>query len=63
MEFRIGDAFTDSLAHSTGEEQKAVNTAAFDLQMNTAHPGLQFHKLDIPCRGSSPVERGPEPSA
>ncbi len=46
MEFRIADTFTHSLAKLTGEEQKAVKTAAFDLQMNQAHPGLQFHKLD-----------------
>src|SRR6266567_3370267 len=48
MEFRIADTFTDSLAKLTGEEQKAVKTAAFDLQMNPAHPSLQFHKLDKP---------------
>jgi hypothetical protein len=41
MEFRIADTFTDSLAKLTGDEQKAVKTAAFDLQMNPAHPGLQ----------------------
>jgi mRNA-degrading endonuclease RelE of RelBE toxin-antitoxin system len=46
MEFRIADTFTDSLARLTGEEQKAVKTAAFDLQMNPAHPSLQLHKLD-----------------
>jgi mRNA-degrading endonuclease RelE of RelBE toxin-antitoxin system len=46
MEFRIADTFTDSLARLNGEEQKAVKTTAFDLQMNPAHPGLQFHKLD-----------------
>jgi mRNA-degrading endonuclease RelE of RelBE toxin-antitoxin system len=46
MEFRIADTFTDSLARLTGDEQKAVKTAAFDLQMNPAHPSLQFHKLD-----------------
>ena len=45
MEFRIADTFTDSLAKLTGDEQKAVKTAAFDLQLNPAHPGLQFHKL------------------
>jgi len=45
-QFLIADTFTDSLARLTGEEQKAVKTAAFDLQMNSAHPGLQFHKLD-----------------
>ena len=48
MEFRIADTFTDSLARLTGEEQKAVKTAAFDLQLNPAHPSLQFHKLDKP---------------
>jgi mRNA-degrading endonuclease RelE of RelBE toxin-antitoxin system len=48
MEFRIADTFTDSLARLTGEEQKAVKTTAFDLQLNPAHPSLQFHKLDRP---------------
>ena len=46
MEFRIADTFTDSLAKLNGDEQKAVKTAAFDLQLNQAHPALQFHKLD-----------------
>jgi mRNA-degrading endonuclease RelE of RelBE toxin-antitoxin system len=45
MEFRIADTFTDSLAKLTGEEQKAVKTAAFDLQLNPSQPSLQFHKL------------------
>src|SRR5262245_57129512 len=46
MEFRIADTFTDSLARLTSEEQKAAKTTAFDLQMNPAQPGLQFHRLD-----------------
>ncbi len=46
MEFRIADTFTDSLAGLTGEEQKAVKTTAFDLQINPAQPGMQFHKLE-----------------
>ena len=46
MEFRIADTFTDSLAKLTGDEQKAAKTTAFDLQLNPAHPGLSFHKLD-----------------
>ncbi|MGX2040268.1 3'-5' exonuclease [Methylocaldum sp. MU1018] len=46
MNFRIADTFTDSLAKLTGEEQKAVKTTAFDLQLNPANPGLSFHKLD-----------------
>jgi mRNA-degrading endonuclease RelE of RelBE toxin-antitoxin system len=45
MEFRIADTFTDSLARLAGEEQKAVKTTAFDLQLNPANPGMQFHKL------------------
>jgi UvrD-like helicase family protein len=45
MEFRIADSFTDSLARLTGEEQKAVKTSAFDLQLNPASPGMSFHKL------------------
>jgi mRNA-degrading endonuclease RelE of RelBE toxin-antitoxin system len=46
IEFRIADTFTDSLARLTGEEQKAVKTTAFDLQVNPASPGMQLHKLD-----------------
>jgi hypothetical protein len=46
MEFRIADTFTDSLVRLTGEEQKAAKTTAFDLQLNPALPGLQFHRLD-----------------
>lgn len=46
MEFRIADTFTQSLTRLTGEEQKAVKTSAFDLQLNRASPGLQLHKLD-----------------
>lgn len=46
MDFRIADTFTDSLARLTAEEQKGVKTTAFDLQMNPANPGMQFHKLD-----------------
>jgi hypothetical protein len=46
MEFRIADTFTDSLGRLTGDEQKAAKMAAFDLQLNPAHPSLSFHKLD-----------------
>ena len=45
-EFRIADTFNDSLARLTGDEQKAVKTTAFDLQLNPANPGMQFHKLN-----------------
>jgi len=46
MEFRIADTFTDSLAKLTGQEQKAVKTTAFDLQLNPVNPGMQLHKLE-----------------
>ena len=43
MEFRIADTFTASL---TGDEQKAVKTTAFDLQINPANPGMQLHRIE-----------------
>lgn len=46
MNFLIANTFTDSLAKLTVQEQKAVKTTAFDLQMNPAAPGLSLHKLD-----------------
>lgn len=46
MEFRIADTFTASLARLTADEQKAVKTAAFDLQLDLSSPSLQFHRLD-----------------
>lgn len=46
MQFLISDTLTDSLARLTGDEQKAVKTTAFDLQMNPASPGMSFHRLD-----------------
>ena len=46
MQFIIADTFTHSLARLTGNEQKAVKTTAFDLQMNPAQPGLKFHRVD-----------------
>ena len=46
MNFLISDTFSDSLSRLAGDEQKAVKTTAFDLQMNPANPGMSFHKLD-----------------
>ncbi|TXT51250.1 MAG: UvrD/REP helicase [Spirochaetes bacterium] len=46
MTFLIADTFTDSLARLSGDEQKAVKTTAFDLQLNPAYPGMSFHKID-----------------
>ena len=51
MEFRIADTFADSLAKLTNQEQKAVKTTAFDLQLDPANPGLKFHRID---RGKDP---------
>lgn len=46
MEFRIADTFTAALARLESQEQKAAKTTAFDLQMDPAGPGLQFHRID-----------------
>jgi mRNA-degrading endonuclease RelE of RelBE toxin-antitoxin system len=46
MDFRIADTFTDSLGKLTNEEQKAVKTTAFDLQIDPANPGMKFHRVD-----------------
>ena len=56
MQFRIADTFTDSLSKLTGDEQKAVKTAAFDLPMNPAHPGLKLHQVD---RAKEPLAKLP----
>ncbi|MBL0716583.1 MAG: ATP-dependent helicase, partial [Desulfosarcina sp.] len=46
MEFRIADTFTDSLIKLSNDEQKAVKTTAFDLQLNPVNPGMQLHKIE-----------------
>ena len=46
MNFRIADTFTASLARLTGDEQRAVKTTAFDLQVDPNRPGMSFHRLD-----------------
>ena len=46
MQFRIADTFTVSLARLTGDEQKAVKTTAFDLQLDPSRPSFQLHKLE-----------------
>ena len=46
MQFLIADTFTSSLSKLTDAEQKQIKTSAFDMQMNPANPGLQFHKLN-----------------
>ncbi len=68
MQFRIADTFTDSLGRLTNDEQKAVKTTALGLQMNPAHPGLSFHKLDKAkdrnfCSDTSTADEGGELSS
>ena len=46
MDFRIADTFTDSLARLNGDEQEAVKTTAFDLQLNPAHPSISLHRIE-----------------
>ena len=46
MRFLIADTFTASLGKLTNEEQSLVKNTAFDLQLNPAHPGLQFHRIE-----------------
>ncbi len=46
MRFLIADTFTSSLGKLTNEEQTFVKNTAFDLQVNPAHPGLQFHRIE-----------------
>lgn len=46
MRFCIADSFPKALARLPAQEQKAVKTTVFDLQMDPAHPGLHFHRID-----------------
>ena len=46
MDSVISNTFSDSLDRLTGQEQKIAKTTAFDLQLNPAHPSLQFHRID-----------------
>lgn len=46
MRFCIADTFPKALAKLPAQEQKAVKTTVFDLQMDPAHPGLQFHRIE-----------------
>ncbi|AXI99971.1 UvrD/REP helicase N-terminal domain-containing protein [Cyclonatronum proteinivorum] len=45
MQFLIADTFTDSLAKLTNEEQKAVKTTVFDLQVDPANNGIKLHRI------------------
>src|ERR1700742_4708827 len=46
MKFCIADSFQSALSRLSAQEQKAVKETVFDLQMNPAAPGLQFHRVD-----------------
>ena len=45
VKFRIADTFTASLSRLRADEQKAVKTTAFDLQMDPARPGHRLHRV------------------
>jgi hypothetical protein len=44
--FCIADSFQTALQRLSAQAQKAVKETVFDLQMNPAAPGLQFHRID-----------------
>ena len=44
--FLIADSFQVGLERLNGEERKVAKLAAFELQINSANPGLQCHRLD-----------------
>ncbi len=46
MQFLIADSFPKALARLSAQEQKAVKTTVFDLQLDPTHPALQFHRID-----------------
>ena len=46
MPFLLAESFQSNLDKLNGEDQKAAKLAAFELQINPAHPGLQCHRLD-----------------
>ena len=46
MEFRIADTFQSSLGKLNAQEQKAVKTTAFDMQMGLSGNSTQVHKIE-----------------
>lgn len=46
MNFLIADTFPAAMRRLTAQEQKAVKTTVFDLQLDPSNPGLQFHRID-----------------
>jgi UvrD-like helicase C-terminal domain/AAA domain len=46
MNFLIADTFTASFNRLSGQDQKAVKSSVFDLQMDPGSNGLQLHRID-----------------
>lgn len=46
MIFCIADSFQGALRRLSAQEQKVVKETVFDLQMDPAAPGLQFHRIE-----------------
>ncbi len=46
MRFCIADTFPKALARLSAQEQKEVKLTVFDLQLDPARPGLQFHRIE-----------------
>jgi len=46
MRFCIADSFQAALQKLPAQDQKAVKTTVFDLQMDPSQPGLQLHRID-----------------
>lgn len=46
MNFLIADSFTSSFGRLSGNEQKAVKTSVFDLQMDPSGNALKMHRID-----------------
>lgn len=46
MRFCIADSFPAALRKLSAQEQKAVKTTVFDLQLDPSSPGLQFHRIE-----------------
>ena len=45
MKFQIATTFLDSLTRLTAKEQAQAKKAAFDFQVDPAHPSFKFHRI------------------
>ena len=46
LQFLIANSFSASLERLKRDEQKAVKTTAFDLQLDPSRPGMKFHRIE-----------------